>query len=201
MHFAGSIVVPDSVSHPLDYYHNNVVASAHLLRACLDSGIGKFVFSSTAAVYDGDGDNGGALSEDADLAPARRILELMLERHDPYPALVFNRHWDLMMANMGAATLTQLLNLPPIDGPANLLRLMLHPDMLKPHLEDWQGGARDMVLRARREAEPGDEIAMVLLDEVLAYPGAPEDWRDLAMESAKAPFLTVTFNAGGRRLS
>ncbi len=70
MHFAGSIVVPDSVSHPLDYYHNNVVASAHLLRACLDSGIGKFVFSSTAAVYDGDGDNGGALSEDADLAPA-----------------------------------------------------------------------------------------------------------------------------------
>ena len=36
--------------------------------------------------------------EDADLAPARRILKVMLERLDPYPALVFNRHWDLMMA-------------------------------------------------------------------------------------------------------
>ena len=139
--------------------------------------------------------------EDADLAPARRVLELMLERHDPYPALVFNRHWDLMMANMGAAALTQLLDLPPIDGPANLLRLTLHPDMLKPRLEDWESAARDMVLRARREAEPGDEVAMRLLDEVLAYPGVPEDWRDLAAEPAKEPFLTVTFNAGGRRLS
>jgi len=112
-------------------------------------------------------------------------LDLMLKGHDPYPALVFIRHWDLVMANMGAANLTQLLNLPAIDGPANLLRLTLHPDMLKPHLEDWEGVARDMVLRARREAEPG----------------VPEDWRDLAMESAKAPFLTVTFNTGGRRLS
>ena len=128
-------------------------------------------------------------------------LDLMLKGHDPYPALVFIRHWDLVMANMGAANLTQLLNLPAIDGPANLLRLTLHPDMLKPHLEDWEGVARDMVLRARREAEPGDETAMRLLDEVLAYPGVPEDWRDLAMESAKAPFLTVTFNTGGRRLS
>ncbi|MFP6773560.1 MAG: NAD-dependent epimerase/dehydratase family protein, partial [Alphaproteobacteria bacterium] len=70
MHFAGSIVVPESVSQPLDYYQNNVVASAQLLRACLDSGIDKFVFSPTAAVYDGDGAKAGALSEDASLAPA-----------------------------------------------------------------------------------------------------------------------------------
>ncbi len=51
--------------------------------------------------------------EDADLAPTRRVLEMMLERHDPYPALVFNRHWDLIMANMGAANLTRLFDLPP----------------------------------------------------------------------------------------
>ena len=74
MHFAGSIVVPESVSHPLDYYHNNVVASAQLLRTCVDSGIERFVFSSTAAVYDGDGggDGGGGvpLAEDATQAPA-----------------------------------------------------------------------------------------------------------------------------------
>jgi transcriptional regulator with XRE-family HTH domain len=139
--------------------------------------------------------------EDADLAPARRILEMMLERHDPYPALVFNRHWDLVMANMGAAALTQLLNLPPIDGPANLLRLMLHPDFVKPYIEDWQAVARDVVLRARREAEPGDAIAQALIDEVLAYPGVPEDWRDPGLAPAGVPFLTVTFNTGGRRLS
>lgn len=139
--------------------------------------------------------------EDADLAPARRILEMALERHDPYPALVFNRHWDLIMANMGAAALTSLLGLPPIDGPANLLRLMLDPNMLKPYLEDWEAVARDVVMRARREAEPGDGVAARLLDEVLAYPGVPEDWRAPLTQQASEPFLTVTFNAGGRRLS
>ncbi len=139
--------------------------------------------------------------EDADLAPARRVLEMMLERHDPYPALVFNRHWDLIMANMGAANLTRLFDLPPLDGPANLLRLMLHPDLLKPYIEDWQAVARDVVMRARREAEPGDALATRLLDEVLAYPGVPEDWPDPAVQPADAPFLTVTFNAGGWRLS
>ena len=79
------------------------------------------------------------------------------------------------MANMGAAALTSLLGLSPIDGPANLLRLMLDLNMLKPYLEDWEAVARDVVMRARREAEPGDEVAARLLDEVLAYPGVPED--------------------------
>ena len=102
---------------------------------------------------------------------------------------------------MGAATLTQLLGLPPIDGPANLLRLMLHPDLVKPYIEDWEAVARDVVLHARRETAPGDEIAQNLIKEMLAYPGVPEDCRDLTLAPAGAPFLTVTFNAGGKRLS
>ncbi|MBT6829250.1 MAG: transcriptional regulator, partial [Rhodospirillaceae bacterium] len=88
-----------------------------------------------------------------------------------------------------------------IDGPANLLRLMLDPNLLKPYLEDWEAVAKDVVMRARREAEPGDEIAQRLLDEVLAYPGVPEDWRAPLSSLPSEPFLTVTFNAGGRRLS
>jgi UDP-glucose 4-epimerase len=51
VHFAGSIVVPDSVAHPLDYYSNNTVVSRNLISACLKAGISKFIFSSTAAVY------------------------------------------------------------------------------------------------------------------------------------------------------
>ena len=51
MHFAGSIVVPESVEKPLDYYRNNTLASHALLSAAVDSGVTHFVFSSTAAVY------------------------------------------------------------------------------------------------------------------------------------------------------
>lgn len=51
MHFAGSIVVPESVSDPLKYYANNSAASRNLIEVCAAKGVEWFVFSSTAAVY------------------------------------------------------------------------------------------------------------------------------------------------------
>ncbi|MBT7760138.1 MAG: UDP-glucose 4-epimerase GalE [Rhodospirillaceae bacterium] len=91
MHFAGSIVVPESVQRPLDYYQNNVVGSAQLLRACLDNGIKDFVFSSSAAVYDGDAGGEAPLAEDAGLAPA-----------NPYGRSKLMTEW--MLRDIAAAT-------------------------------------------------------------------------------------------------
>src|SRR3954470_15846253 len=51
MHFAGSIVVPESVEHPLKYYANNTLASHRLISAAVDAGVKHILFSSTAAVY------------------------------------------------------------------------------------------------------------------------------------------------------
>lgn len=51
IHFAGSVVVPDSVSDPLGYYLNNTVRSRSLIAAAVAGGVEKFIFSSTAAVY------------------------------------------------------------------------------------------------------------------------------------------------------
>ncbi|HET7708308.1 MAG TPA: UDP-glucose 4-epimerase GalE [Sphingomicrobium sp.] len=51
MHFAGSIIVPESVERPLEYYRNNTLASHALLSAAVGKGVPHFVFSSTAAVY------------------------------------------------------------------------------------------------------------------------------------------------------
>ncbi len=51
IHFAASIVVPDSVERPLDYYTNNVANSLRLIEACVAHGVRHFVFSSSAAVY------------------------------------------------------------------------------------------------------------------------------------------------------
>jgi len=50
-HFAGSIVVPDSVTDPLGYYFNNTVKSHALIRTAIRNKVGRFIFSSTAAVY------------------------------------------------------------------------------------------------------------------------------------------------------
>ncbi len=51
MHFAGSIVVPDSMRDPLGYYRNNTMTTRSLLNAAVKHGISRFIFSSTAAVY------------------------------------------------------------------------------------------------------------------------------------------------------
>lgn len=51
LHFAGSIIVPESVERPLDYYRNNTANSLSLFQGCLDAGVDKVIFSSTAAVY------------------------------------------------------------------------------------------------------------------------------------------------------
>jgi UDP-glucose 4-epimerase len=51
MHFAGSIVVPESVENPLKYYHNNTVKSRALMEAAVTAGVPHFIFSSTAATY------------------------------------------------------------------------------------------------------------------------------------------------------
>ena len=67
VHFAGSIVVPESITDPLKYYRNNTCVSRNLIQACVDSGISRFVFSSTAAVY-GMPDE-VPISEDAPVRP------------------------------------------------------------------------------------------------------------------------------------
>ncbi len=74
MHFAASLVVPDSVREPLAYWRNNVANTAILAEACAAAGIRSFVFSSTAAVY-GPSDTGssgagaGGVDEDAPTLP------------------------------------------------------------------------------------------------------------------------------------
>jgi UDP-glucose 4-epimerase len=82
IHFAGSIVVPESVADPLGYYLNNTVKSRTLMDMAVRCGIRHFIFSSTAAVYGLTGDQ--PVTEDGPLAPlspygsSKRMTEIML---------------------------------------------------------------------------------------------------------------------------
>jgi len=82
IHFAGSIVVPDSVADPLGYYLNNTAKSRGLIAAAVETGVKNFIFSSTAAVYGNPQEN--PVSESAALAPvspygsSKLMTEIML---------------------------------------------------------------------------------------------------------------------------
>ncbi len=96
IHFAGSIVVPDSVAEPLSYYANNVVKSHALISALVESGVKQFIFSSTAAVYSEKAVQ--PLTEDALKVPispyarsklmAEWILEDVARAHDFRPVIL-----------------------------------------------------------------------------------------------------------------
>ena len=83
IHFAGSIVVPESVTDPLGYYHNNTVNSRALIEAAVKNDVEHFIFSSTAAVY-GMPDT-EQVSEDTPLAPispygsSKLMTEIMMK--------------------------------------------------------------------------------------------------------------------------
>jgi len=82
IHFAGSIVVPESVADPLGYYRNNTVNSRALIECAVRGGVKHFIFSSTAAVYGNPAQ--APVGEDAPLAPmspygsSKLMTEIML---------------------------------------------------------------------------------------------------------------------------
>lgn len=68
VHLAGPCIVPESVANPLRYYRGNTAAGLNLIQACIESGVERFVFSSTAAVYGIPADD-GPVREDTPTAP------------------------------------------------------------------------------------------------------------------------------------
>jgi transcriptional regulator with XRE-family HTH domain len=115
--------------------------------------------------------------DDPALAPVRAALERILAAHDPYPAVVFDRAWNLVSANPAMAALARGVEIdPPLLGPpVNLLRIGLHPRGLAPlivNLASWR--AHFLKRLARQVAVSGDDSLKSLMDEVAAYPASGE---------------------------
>lgn len=136
-----------------------------------------------------------------ELAPARRALDLILRHQEPYPAVVMNRHWDIVTSNDAAARFFAFLLGSAGgegSGPANVVRLMFDPRGLRPYVSNWLVVAEALIQRVQREAVGGvaDEQTDRLLREVLTYPDVPERWSSLDPSVPIAPFIPVAFRKG-----
>lgn len=131
----------------------------------------------------------------------RRAIELILTKQEPYPAVVMDRRWNLLTANRAAELFFgRLIDLTTVAPPWNILRLMFDPHGLRPYVVDWEGTARALVGRARREALCGvvDSELQALLDE-LAEPGAPPRPSLPEAPGSELPVLPVEFEKSGVR--
>jgi transcriptional regulator with XRE-family HTH domain len=135
----------------------------------------------------------------AELGPVRTALAAILRQQEPYPAVVLNRHWDIVSSNQAAQRFfALLLGEARASEPANVLRMIFDPRALRPHVANWEAVAESLIQRVAREAVGGvqDGPTAALLAEVLAYPDVPRRLRDTRLEVPLLPVIPVRFRAG-----
>ena len=115
--------------------------------------------------------------DEQEMAPIREALERFLSAHEPYPALVVDRLWNVVAANRGIAYVNRHVAPELRAPPANALRIALHPEGLASqisNLADWSGF---LLARVRREIEATHDPELVsLYEELIAYPGTTADY-------------------------
>jgi hypothetical protein len=118
---------------------------------------------------------------DASMTEARRALELLLRQHEPYAAVAYDRHWNIVLVNrpyaafvrtmLGKDTIEPYVLLP--EGRFNKMRLLFHPDGFRRHLANWTEVAQALLPRLLRAQASSDAVLCALAREVLSYPGVP----------------------------
>ncbi len=132
-----------------------------------------------------------------EMARMRSAIDLILRHQEPYPAFLLDRHWGIRQANQAATRCTRFL-FGSEPAESNILRLILHPDGLRPVMLNWEETAGDLIRHLHNQiaASPSDERAKDLLAEVLAYPGVPARWRTREIGAPSTPLLTTIFRKG-----
>ncbi len=128
--------------------------------------------------------------QDSELAPVREAIELILTGHEPYPAVVVDRGWNMVAVNPTMAALVAGIDPGLLQAPVNVMRVGLHPDGLAGRVINV-GEVRAYFLGRleRQVAITGDEDLAALLEEVTGYP-APEHDPDPAGETAVGNIVT-----------
>ncbi len=142
--------------------------------------------------------------DSAQAAQVRAALGRMLAAHEPFPAVVMDRHWNVVTANSAAdAFFGWLPGEREAEGPANVIRLMFDPGSLRPFVASWEAAAEALIQRVHREAVGGvpDPETLALLNAALAYPGAPSQWRSPDFQTPPLPIVPVEFEKNGLALS
>jgi transcriptional regulator with XRE-family HTH domain len=121
-----------------------------------------------------------------EIASVRKAIDFMLRKQEPYPAFVIDRYWNLLLTNGAADRLLaafiepdKLQTLFYVDGKINLMRVIFHPQGLRPFIVNWEDFANHLLQRVHRSAAAENEgdRSTVLLKELMNYPGVANIWQ------------------------
>jgi transcriptional regulator with XRE-family HTH domain len=120
-----------------------------------------------------------------EMAPVREALDRFLRAHEPYPAVVVDRHHNLVAANDALDLLLDGVAPELLEPPANGMRIALHPRGMAPRTLNLAEWSVHLLRRVRREAQlTGDAELASLHDELCRYPGVQQSPGSVDMQPA-----------------
>jgi transcriptional regulator with XRE-family HTH domain len=128
-----------------------------------------------------------------------KALERMLAQHEPYPAIVMDRYWNVLLTNEAAPRLFNcFIDMSTRPTPRNMLHLMFDPSGMRPHIANWQTLAKTLIQRVYREAAGHipDSKTHELVKDLLAYPEVQAQWQTPDMPNA-LPMIPMSFIKDG----
>jgi len=136
---------------------------------------------------------------DPALASARAAVDLVLAGHEPYPALLVDRYWNVVAMNRAVAPFLEGVAAELLTEPLNALRVSLHPNGVAPRIENLAQWRAHALARVARDVEVSADPALAaLLAEMRAYPGGETD---LAAEDFNGVVIPLRLRAPGGTLS
>jgi transcriptional regulator with XRE-family HTH domain len=135
--------------------------------------------------------------DEPELADVRAALRQVLAGHEPYPAVIVNRWWELLDANDAIAIFLDGCAPDLLEPPVNVLRLSLHPEGMAPNIVNLGEWRAHLLPQLQRRAEAmGDARLRELHDELAAYPGGRAE-----PPSDSQVVLPMRYRAGEQELS
>jgi len=136
-------------------------------------------------------------------------LSRMLRQHEPFPALVMDRYWNVLMTNASAPRFFNcFIDMAARNGPRNMLHLIFDPAGMRPFVADWQAVADSLIQRVHREAvgRVVDDRTRELLAALHAYPDVPAGSKlppihNAAAASPALPVIPIGFVKDGEVLN
>ncbi|RAS34625.1 helix-turn-helix domain-containing protein [Paraburkholderia bryophila] len=135
-----------------------------------------------------------------------KALDRMLRQHEPFPAIVMDRYWNVLMTNEAAPRFFNcFIDMAARKGQRNMLHLIFDPDGMRPFVSDWTAVADSLIQRVYRESVGRviDDKTRELLAALRAYPeveAKPQPGDALKTDSASAsmPVIPMGFIKNGR---
>lgn len=132
----------------------------------------------------------------------REAVRKVLAGHEPYPAVVVDRGWNLVDMNAGASLLTAGVAPELLAPPANVLRISLHPEGMAPRISNLGEWRAHLLDRLRRQvAVSADPELARLVDELRAYPCEEPEADDIEVPGPGDIAVPLRMRDGGRELS